>query len=97
MSGSGGKDYATGLSMIRNSHLSNTVYESARSVVNHDNGEFVMIYERERKKGKNKKQVYIIVSRRLLQHIYSIMKNKKPYKVRLPNTGGGKGSTATSS
>ena len=95
MVGSGGKDYATGISKIRNSHLSNTVYESARSMVNHKNEEFLMIYEREVNKGKNKKQAYIIVSRRLLYHIFSIMKNKKPYRVRLPNTGGGKGSTVT--
>ena len=56
MVGSGGKDYATGLSMIRNSHLSNTVYESARSLVQHKNEEFLMIYEREINKGKKKKQ-----------------------------------------
>ena len=97
MSGSGGKDYATGLSMIRNSYLSNTVYESARSLVNHKNEEFLMIYNREIDKGKNRKQAYIIVSRRLIYHIYSIMKNRKPYRVRLPNTGGAKGSTVTSS
>jgi len=86
MTGSGGKDHATGLSKIRNSYLANSVYESARSLVNHRNEEFLMIYEREIKKGKKRKQAYIVASRRLLYHTYSIMKNKKPYRVRLPNS-----------
>lgn len=95
MSGSGGKDHATKISRIRNSYLANSVYESARSLVLHKNEEFLLIYEREIKKGKRKKQVYIIVARRLLYHIYSMMKNKKPYRVRLPNTKDGEGSTPT--
>ena len=56
-----------------------------------------MIYEREMKKGKKRKQAYIVVSRRLLYHIYSIMKNKKPYRVRLPHTKEGEGNTSTAS
>jgi transposase len=97
MTGSGGKDHAAGISGIRNSHLANSVYESARSLVHHKNEEFLKIYEREIGKGKKQKQAYIVVSRRLLYHIYSMMKNKKPYRVRLPNTagGGGKGSSGT--
>ncbi len=97
MSGSGGKDHATGISRIRNSYLANSVYESARSLVFHKNDEFLMIYEREMKKGKKRKQAYIVVSRRLLYHIYSIMKNKKPYRVRLPHTKEGEGNTSTAS
>jgi transposase len=88
MTGSGGKDHATGLSKIRNSYLTNSVYESVKSLVNHRNEEFLMIYEREIKKGKKRKQAYIVVSRRLLYHTYSIMKNKKPSRVWLPNTKG---------
>jgi hypothetical protein len=49
-----------------------------------------MVYEREIGKGK-KKQAYIVVARHLLYHVYSMMKNEKPYRVRLPNTKGGRG------
>ncbi len=97
MSGSGGKDRATGISRIRNSYLSNSIYESARSLVHHKNEEFLKIYEREIGKGKKKKQAYIVVSRRLLYHVYSIMKNKKPYRVRLPKTKEGEGITSSAS
>ena len=95
MSGSGGKDHATGISRIRNSYLSNSIYESARSLVHHKNEEFLKIYEREIGKGKKKKQAYIVVSRRMLYHIYSMMKNKKPYRVRLPRTKEGEGITSS--
>ena len=78
MSGTGGKDRATGISRIRNSYLADSVYESTRSLVHHKNEEFLMIYEREIKKGKKRKQAYIVASRRLLYHIYSMMKNKNP-------------------
>ena len=94
MSGSGGKNQATRISRISNSYLSNSVYESARSLVNHKNEEFLKIYEREIEKGK-KKQAYIIVARRLLYHVYSMMKNEKPYGVRLPKREGGEGDTST--
>ena len=94
MSGSGGKNQATRISRISNSYLSNSVYESARSLVNHKNEEFMKIYEREIEKGK-KKQEYIIVARRLLYHVYSMMKNEKPYRVRLPKREGGEGDTST--
>lgn len=56
MTGSGGKDHATGISRISNSYLANSVYESARSLVYHKNEEFLKIYEREIGKGKKKKQ-----------------------------------------
>ena len=95
MSGSGGKNQATRISRISNSYLSNSVYESARSLVNHKNEEFLKIYEREIEKGKKKKQAYIIVARRLLYHVYSMMKNEKPYRVRLPKREGGEGDTST--
>ncbi|EQD67074.1 transposase [mine drainage metagenome] len=85
MSGSGGKAHATGVSRIRNSYLANSVYESAKFLVHHKNEEFLKIYEREIGKGKKRKQAYIVVSRRLLYHVHSIMKNHKPYRVRLPN------------
>lgn len=95
MSGSGGKDHATGISTVRNAYLSNSAYESAKSLVYHKNKEFLMLYEREIQKGKKVKQAYIIVARRLLYHVYSIMKNRKPYRVRLPRTKEGEGDTST--
>lgn len=95
MTGSGGKDHTSGISRIRNSYLANSVYESARSLVNHKSEEFITIYEREMGKGKTKKQAYIVVSRRLLYHVFSIMKNKKPYRVRMPNTKGGVGKSSS--
>ncbi|OWP56613.1 MAG: hypothetical protein B2I17_05925 [Thermoplasmatales archaeon B_DKE] len=95
MSGSGGKDHATGISTVRNAYLSNSAYESAKSLVYHKNEEFLMLYEREIQKGKKVKQAYIIVARRLLYHVYSIMKNRKPYRVRLPRTKEGEGDTST--
>jgi hypothetical protein len=55
MSGFCGKDHATGISRIRNSYLANSTYESAKSLVKHKNEEFLMIYNREIKKGKRKK------------------------------------------
>ena len=84
MRGSGGKDRATGLSKARNPHLSNAVYESAVSLVNNKNKEFLEIFNREIGKGKKPTQAYITVGRRLLYHIFTIMKNHKPYRQRLP-------------
>ena len=88
MSGSAGKNHATGISKISNSYLSNTVYESARCLVQHKNEEFLKIYEREIGNGKKMKQAYIVVARRLLYYVYSMMKNEKPYRIRLPNWEG---------
>lgn len=88
MSGSGGHNHATGLSKIRNPHLSNTVYECAVSLVNHKNREFLEIFNREINKGKGQTQAYTVVGRRLLYHIFTILKNKRPYRQRLPMTNG---------
>lgn len=90
MSGSGGKTRATGVSKIRNQHLSNAVYESAVSLVMHRSPEFMAIFNREIKKGKKPTQAYIVVGKRLLYHVYSIMKNHKPYRERMPKGKGGK-------
>ncbi len=83
MEGSGGESHAVGISRIRNLYLSNAVYECSISLVNHKNREFLDIFNREIKKGKKTTQAYIIVGNRLLKHVYSILKNKKPYKQRL--------------
>ncbi len=84
MKGSGGKDRTTGLSKARNPHLSNSVYESAVSLVNNKNKESLEVFNREIGKGKKPTQAYIAVGRRLLYHIFTIMKNHKPYRQRLP-------------
>ncbi len=42
-----------------------------------------------RAKGKNPTQAYIVVGKRLLYHVYSIMRNKKPYRERRPVGGRG--------
>ena len=97
MTGSSGKDHATGLSKIRNPYLSSTVHQCAVSLVNHKNEEFLMIFEREIAKGKKKTQAYVVVSRRLLYHIYSMLKNGKPYRKRSPIMKGREGNFSTAS
>jgi hypothetical protein len=44
---------------------------------------------------KKRKQAYLVVCRRLLYHIYAMIKNKKLYKKRLPDTKEGEGNTST--
>ncbi|MFG1519383.1 MAG: transposase [Thermoplasmataceae archaeon] len=83
IAGSGGKSHAIGMSKIRNPYLSNAVHECAVSVVTHKNEEFLGIFNREIAKGKKPTQAYIVVGRKLLYHIYSIMRNRKPYRKRL--------------
>ena len=84
ITGSAGKNYATGVTKIRNPHLSNAVYESSVSLVLHRTPEFYEIFNREIRKGKKTPQAYIVVGKRLLYHVFSIMKNHKPYRQRLP-------------
>lgn len=95
ITGSGGKVAATGVSKIRNPHLSNAVHESAVSLVMHRTPEFMEIFNREIRKGKKPTQAYIIVGKRLLYHVFSIMKNQKPYRERRPRGGEGSVSSGT--
>ena len=88
ISGSGGKTNATGITRIRNPHLSHAVYESAVSLVKHRSPEFLEIFQREIRKGKKPTQAYIVVGKRLLYHVHSIMKNHKPYRERRPKGRG---------
>jgi len=81
--GSGGKTHSKGITHVRNKFLSNAVYESAISLVMNKNKEFYDIFNREIGKKKSNVQAYIAVSKRLLFHIYSIMKNHKPYKEKM--------------
>ena len=94
MTGSGGKNHATGLSKIRNPYLSNAAHQCAVSLVNKKNEEFLKIFDREIAKGKKKTQAYVVVSRRLLYHVYSMLKNKKPYRKRSPIVKGGEGNVS---
>ena len=87
LKGSGGKVTAVGVSKIRNCHLSNAAYESAVSPVKHRTPEFHDIFQREIRKGKKPTQAYIVVAKRLLYHVHSIMKNGKPYRERRPSGG----------
>ena len=95
MKGSGGKVTAVGVSKIRNCHLSNAAYESAVSPVKHRTPEFHDIFQREIRKGKKPTQAYIVVAKRLLYHVHSIMKNGKPYRERRPSGGEGSVSSGT--
>ncbi len=81
--GSGGKIHAAGVTKIRNPYLSSAVYECAITLVMHKNPEFLELFNREIGKGKKNVQAYIVVGKRFLSHIYSIMKNNKPYKSKL--------------
>ena len=81
--GSGSKTHSKGITHVRNKFLSNAVYESAISLVMNKNKEFYDIFNREIGKKKSNVQAYIAVSKRLLFHIYSIMKNHKPYKEKM--------------
>ena len=84
MTGSGGKSYAKKLTKIRNEHLSNAVHQSAVSLVNHRNREFYDLFNREIDKRKTNTEAYIVVGKRLLFHVFSMMKNQKPYRERIP-------------
>ena len=75
-------------SKISNPYLSATASIAARSLVWSRSPEFHAIYEREIRKGKAKKMAYMVVGKRFLYHIYSIMKNGKPYRQRMPQNGG---------
>lgn len=94
ITGSGGKTQAKGVTRVRNSHLSNAVYESAVSLVLHRNHEFHELFQREVTKKKSNVEACITVGKRLLFHVHSIMKNGKPYKERFPMRQG-EGGTST--
>lgn len=96
MTGGGGKTYARGLTRVRNRYLSRTVHESAIKLVRYQNREFLNLYLKETKKGKKPTQAYVVVGKRLLYHVFSIMKNGKPYRERIPRGGEGSVSDGTS-
>ena len=81
--------YISKHSKVSNRYLATAVSRSAVTLVLHNTREFREIYDRETGKQKRSTQAYITVAKRLLYHIYSMAKNKKPYRERLPGTHGG--------
>lgn len=51
--------------------------------MNHRNREFYDLFNREIGKGKTNTEAYIVVGKRLLFHVFSMMKNHKPYRERI--------------
>jgi transposase len=80
---SGSKEWIGKPTKIANHYLRNIVSVCSRPLAHH-NEEFREIYFREKTKGKTNTQAYIIISNRLLYHVFTILKNKKPYRKRLP-------------
>lgn len=89
MTGSSGKSYARGLTRVRNEYLSNAIHESSIKLVKYQNREFLNLYLREIKKGKKPTQAYVVVGKRLLFHVFSILKNGRPYRERIAREGEG--------
>lgn len=84
MNGSGGKERGKRVTKIRNSYLASTIYIASRSLVAHGSPEFKAVFDREISKGKHRKKAYTAVGNRLLDSIYSMLKNGKPYRERIP-------------
>lgn len=84
MTGSGGKTYLKKLTKNRNEYLSNVVHQSAVFLVNQRNWEFYDLFNREVDKRKTNTEAYIVIGKRLLFHIFSMMKNQKPHRERIP-------------
>ena len=64
-------------------HRREVCTESAVSLVVHRNEEFYNLFTRELEK-KSKTEAYVVVEKRLLFLVHSIMRNRKPYKERKP-------------
>lgn len=77
------KEWIGGPTKISNHYLRETVSVCAKSLALHSD-EFMAVYAREKMKGKSDTQAYIIVGNRLLYHVFTILKNKKPYRKRMP-------------
>ena len=54
----------------------------------HRNEEFYNLFSSELEKKKSRTEAYVVVAKRLLLHVYRIMKNGKPYKERRPGKRG---------
>ena len=80
--------YISRHSSVSNHYLATAVSRSAVTLVLHNTREFKDVYDREMDKQKRVTQAYITVAKRLLYHIYSIAKNRKPYRERLPEKYG---------
>ena len=73
---------------VSNHYLATAVSRYAVTLVLHNTREFKDVYDREMDKQKRVTQAYITVAKRLLYHIYSMAKNRKPYRERLPERYG---------
>lgn len=81
---SGKMDWTGGPTRMANHYLRQTISVCAKSLALNSE-EFRVIYYREKmKKGKTNTQAFIIVGNRLLYHVFTILKNKKPYRKRMP-------------
>ena len=85
--GGAGKSCARKLTKVRNEYLSNAILESSIKLVGVSGREFLNLYLSEIKNGKKATQVYVVVGRRLLFHVFSNMKNRKPYRERIARGG----------
>jgi transposase len=68
---------------IANHYLREATSVCAKSLALHSE-EFREVYFRERTKGKSDTQAFIVIGNRLLYHVFSMLKNKKPYRKRMP-------------
>ena len=85
MKGSGGRAKGKHITRIRNSHLASTVYKASTCVVRAGDTEFKAVFDREISKGKPVKMAFTAVGNRLVDSIYSMLKNNKPYCERIPH------------
>ena len=84
MKGSGGQAKGKRITRIRNTHLASTIYNASVSLVRSGNTEFKAVFDREMSKGKPVKMAFTTVGNRLVDSIYSMLKNNKPYCERIP-------------
>lgn len=67
-----------------NHYLRGTVGKCAKSTVASRNSEFAAVFKHAKDSGKSDTEAYAVVNKRLLRHVYSIMKNSLPYRERMP-------------
>ena len=67
-----------------NRYLYNAVSSTAWCLVKHNVKEFKAAFDREIGKGKTEEQAYIIVGKRFIRRVYSISKNRLPYRELMP-------------
>jgi transposase len=81
---SGGKEMGVRINKKSNRYLYNAVSSTAWCLVKHNVKEFKAAFDREIGKGKTEEQAYIIVGKRFIRRVYSISKNRLPYRELMP-------------